>query len=240
MIDLHLKKLRRRDDIGPQEEKFIRGLVSRTVMLPADKVIIRAGDALHESLMLFSGWMARAKDLPSGQRQYAELHVPGDFADLHSYSLKRLDHDVISFTPCVVGVVPHERLDEMTQKFPHLTRIYWFQTNLDAAIHREWTLSMGRRTAVARMAHLFCELLIRLDIVGMTTGRLSYDFPLTQIELGECLGLTGVHVNRTLQDLRRQGLIQLESRRVEILDLDGLKAVAEFDDTYLYLEKMKH
>ena len=236
MIELHLKKLRKRDDINAEEERFIRGLISQTVEIPADKVFVRAGDTLRESTMLLRGWMARAKDLPSGQRQFAEIHVPGDFTDLHAFALKRLDHDIVSITPCTVGIVPHERLKEMTEKFPHLTRVYWFATNLDAAVHRELTLSMGRRSAISRMAHLFCELLIRLAVVGLTNGN-SYEFPLTQAELAEALGLTSVHVNRTLQELRRLGLIELENRWLNIRDLDGLKGVAEFDDSYLYLEK---
>jgi len=124
----------------------------------------------------------------------------------------------------------------MTERYPRLTRIYWFLTNLDAAIHREWTLSLGRRTALARMAHLFCELNVRLGIVGLAEEN-SFDFPLTQSELSECLGLTSVHVNRTLQEMRRTGLVEAESRRVRILDLDGLKGAAEFDDSYLYLDE---
>jgi CRP-like cAMP-binding protein len=124
----------------------------------------------------------------------------------------------------------------MTEQMPHLTRVYWFATNLDAAIHREWALSLGRRSAIGRTAHLFCELLVRLEIVDLTNGY-SYDCPLTQVELAESLGLTSVHVNRTLQELRRRGVIELENRRLTILDLDALKAIAEFDPAYLYLEK---
>lgn len=236
MLEVHLQKLRKRDEISAEEERFINNLVSHTVRVPADKVVIRSGELLKESLILLQGWLARAKDLPSGQRQFAEIHLPGDFADLHSFTLKRLDHDVVSITQCVLGVVPHERLKEMTERMPHLTRVYWFSTNVDAAIHREWAVSLGRRSAIARMAHLFCELLIRLEIIGMTNGN-SYDFPLTQAELGESLGLTAVHVNRTLQELRRMSLIEVEDRRVTILDLDGLKGVAQFDPNYLYLEK---
>ena len=124
----------------------------------------------------------------------------------------------------------------MTERFPRLTRIYWLATNIDAAIHREWTLSLGRRTAIARMANFFCEMFVRLGIVGLTRGN-SYEFPLTQAELGETLGLTSVHVNRTLQELRKMNVIEVEGRSVNILDFDRLKAVAEFDDSYLYLEK---
>lgn len=236
MIENLLKKLRRRDDISAEEEQTVRNLVSHTVRVAADKVVIRAGELLKESLIVLDGWAARAKDLPSGQRQFAEIHLPGDFTDLHSFTLKRLDHDIVSITSCVLAVVPHERLKKVTERFPHLTRVFWFSTNLDAAIHREWALSLGRRSAIARMAHLFCELLLRLEVIGMTNGH-SYDFPLTQAELGESLGLTSVHVNRTLQELRRMALIEVENRRVTILDLDALKGVAEFDPTYLYLEK---
>ena len=100
MIENLLKKLRRRDDISAEEEQTVRNLVSHTVRVAADKVVIRAGELLKESLIVLDGWAARAKDLPSGQRQFAEIHLPGDFTDLHSFTLKRLDHDIVSITPC--------------------------------------------------------------------------------------------------------------------------------------------
>lgn len=236
MIEIHLKKLRKRDEISPEEERVIRDMVSHTIQVPADRPVVRAGETLKDSMILLRGWAARAKDLPSGQRQFAEIHLPGDFTDLHSFTLKRLDHDVMAITPCTFAIVPHDRLKVMTERMPHLTRVYWFATNLDAAIHREWALSLGRRSAIGRTAHLFCELLVRLEIVDLTNGY-SYDCPLTQVELAESLGLTSVHVNRTLQELRRRGVIELENRRLTILDLDALKAIAEFDPAYLYLEK---
>jgi len=236
MIEAHLLKLRARDDISAEEEQAIRGLFSQVIEVPADRTVIRHGEDLQHSLLLLSGWLARAKDLPSGQRQMAELHVAGDFADLHSFTLKRLDHDVIAVTRCRLALAPHERIREVTERFPHLGRVFWLMTNIDAAIQREWTLSLGRRTAIARMAHLFCELNVRLGLVGLAQNN-SYDFPLTQVELGECLGLTSVHINRTLQELRRQRLLDLENRRITIHDLNALKQVAEFDGLYLYVEK---
>jgi CRP-like cAMP-binding protein len=236
MIESHLKKLRCRDEISAEEEAAIRGAVTEYRDFRSDLTVIRAGQELTESLLLVSGWMARAKQMEDGERQISEIHIDGDFVDLHGFSLKRLDHDVVTLSQSRIAVVPHDRLRKITESFPHLTRVYWFSTNMDAAIHREWTVSLGRRSALQRMAHLFCELLIRLEIVGLTHGD-SYDFPLTQLELSECLGLTPVHINRTLQELRRRELIRLESRRVTILDLDELKAVAEFDPSYLYLEK---
>lgn len=236
MIDVHLKKLRARDDVSRAEEQAIRGLISQIIEVPEDRTVVRHGEPLHHSLLLLDGWLARAKDLPSGQRQIAELHVAGDFADLHGFTLKHLDHDVISMSRCRLAIIPHDRLVAITERFPHLTRVYWFSTNLDAAIHREWTLSLGRRSALSRMAHLFCELSVRLGLVGLVEND-SYDFPLTQVELGECLGLTAVHVNRTLQELRRMGLVEIQNRRLSILDHKALRAIAEFDPAYLYLEK---
>lgn len=235
MIEAHLRKLRRRDDISAEEEEAIRAAVSEVREYRADTTVIRRGEKLSASTLLIDGWMARSKDMADGQRQISELHVPGDFADLHSFTLKRLDHNVITLTPCRVGMVPHERLREMTERFAHLTRLYWFATNMDAAVHREWTVSLGRRSALARMAHLFCELLVRLDIIGLVDGN-SYEFPLTQQELSEVLGLTAVHVNRTLQELRKRGLIEVQGRRATILDLEALQGVGEFDPAYLYLE----
>jgi CRP-like cAMP-binding protein len=236
MIEAHLAKLRKRDEISAEEEQAIRWAVGPTRRVPADEVFIRAGEELHESTLVLDGWAARAHDLANGQRQITELHIAGDFADLHSFTLKRLTHNLVAISPCVVAAAPHERLREITEKFPHLTRVYWFSTNLDAAIHREWEVSLGRRSTIGAMAHLFCELFTRLEIIGKVQGD-SYDFPLTQDELAECLGITGVHVNRTLQELRARDLITLRNRRLTILDRRGLEALAEFDPAYLYLER---
>jgi CRP-like cAMP-binding protein len=238
MISVHLKKLRRRADISPEEEKAIRAIVAEIREVSADQVVIRSGEELSTSTILLNGWMARSKDLPSGERQVTELHLAGDFADLHAFTLKRLDHDVTTLSTCTIAVVPHERLTEITERFPRLARIYWFSTNMDAAIHREWALSLGQRSAISRMAHLFCELYERLDVIERTSEG-GYEFPLTQRELSECLGLTVVHVNRTLQELRRRGLVQLEHRRVKILDRPALQGIAEWDPAYLYLDRRR-
>jgi CRP-like cAMP-binding protein len=204
--------------------------------LRADEVVIRSGEKLNSSMILLEGWMARSKDLESGERQVTELHIAGDFADLHSYTLKCLDHDVVTLTDCTVAVVPHERISDLIERHPRMNRVYWFSTNVDAAMHREWALSLGQRSALSRMAHLFCELYERLNVVGKTNGN-GYELPLTQREIAECLGLTVVHANRTLQELRRRGLLELENKQLTILDRKGLERVAEFDDAYLFLSR---
>ena len=236
MIEAHLRRLRKRDAIGVAEERAIREMVSETRRISGHTVLIREGERLDQSILLISGWLARAVEIPAGTRHITELHVPGDFADLHGFTLKRLDHDVVALTESIIGLVPHERLTKLTDRFPHLARIYWFSTNVDAAIHRQWAVSLGRRDAISRTAHLFCELFFRLDVVGKTNG-LSYDFPITQNQLSSCLGLTPVHVNRTLQALRRQSLIELENKRLTILNLVELQKTGDFDPAYLYLHR---
>lgn len=236
MIEKHLMKLRARDEISAEEEAAIRSAISETRDFPADRTFIHRGEELVHSTLLLEGIMCRYKDLRDGQRQITELHVDGDFADMHSFTLKRLDHNVMTLTPCRVALVPHERLKAITEQYPHLTRVYWFGTNLDAAIHREWELSLGRRTAISRVANLFCEMQVRLGIIGLADDE-GYRLDLTQTDLAECLGLTPVHVNRTLKELREQGLMTFRSGRVAIEDLTGLRRIAEFDPAYLYLER---
>lgn len=236
MIDRHLMKLRARDDINAEEERALRAAAGELVRYPADTTIIPAGKVLHASTLLIEGMLGRYKDLRSGERQITELHVPGDFADLHSFTLKFLDHSIMTLTPCTVVQVPHEKLRAITEAHPHLARVLWFMTNLDAAIHREWVVSLGRRSALKRAAHLFCELQVRLAIVGLASER-DYALPITQAVLAECLGLTPVHVNRVLRELRERGLVEFRGGRVTISDLASLRDLAEFDPAYLYLGK---
>ena len=236
VIEKHLMKLRARDEISAEEEAAIRDSIREVITVRARATAIRAHQRMDYSTILMSGIACRRKDLEDGRSQITELQVPGDFTDLHSFSLKYLDHDVVALTQCKFAVIPHERLKWITEHLPHLTRVYWFATNLDAAIHREWELSLGRRPAPSRMANLFCEMYVRLNMVGLTNG-FSYELPLTQETLAETLGLTAVHVNRTLQQLRGEGHLKFDKGRVTITDWEALKATAEFDPAYLYLER---
>lgn len=235
MIERHLAKLRARDVLPAEEEQAIRSLVASTTDYAADAIVVPAHVDQDHSRLLLSGIVCRYKDLRNGQRQITELHVPGDFVDLHSFTLKQLDHDVMTLTPARLANVPHDNLRRITERFPHITRMYWFSTNLDAVVHREWELSLGRRTARARLATLLSELHLRLRIVGLANAN-GYDLPLTQTDLAECTGLTNVHVNRTLRELREEGLVALQAGRVTIIDRLSLWRVGEFDPRYLYLD----
>jgi CRP-like cAMP-binding protein len=236
MIEAHLAKLRTRGPVSAREEQAIRAAVSEVRQHTADTVVVRRFVDQDHSTLLLDGIMCRYKDLKNGRRQITELHVAGDFADLHSFTLQYLDHDVMTLTPCRVAIVPHENLRQITEALPRLTRMYWFQTNVDAAIHREWELSLGRRTAKARLAMLFAELQVRLEVVGLANER-GYALPLTQVDLAECSGLTNVHVNRTMRELREEGVVDLQGGRVIVHDRAALWRIAEFDPRYLYLDK---
>jgi CRP-like cAMP-binding protein len=236
MIESLLLKLRARDEISAAEAEALLGAVAEEVEHPADRTFIREGQELDSSTLLVEGLVCRYKDLRDGSRQITALHMAGDFVDLHSFTLKRLDHNIMALTPCRVALFSHARLREITETLPHLTRMLWFSTTLDAAIQREWELSLGRRTALAKAAHLFCELRVRLGLVGLATET-GYSLSLTQAELGECLGLTAVHVNRTLRELRERGLMEFRGRQVRISDPAGLARVAEFKEDYLYLDR---
>ena len=237
MIERHFAKLRARGVLSPEEEQAIRASVAEIRSVPADTLVVRAFEVQDHSTLLLDGILCRFKDLRNGQRQITELHVAGDFADLHSFTLKYLDHDVMSLTPCRVAIVPHRALLGLTERYPSLGRSYWFSTNLDASIHREWELSLGRRSAMARVAMLLSEMHQRLLIVGLADAR-GYDLALTQTDIAECTGLTNVSVSRILRDLREAGAALVGSGRVSILDRDALWRTAEFDPRYLYLGRL--
>lgn len=236
VIESLLFRLRQRDDVSAAEEAALRDLFTDTEDFAARSKVVRNGQILDRSILLLDGLMCRSKTLRNGQRQITALHVPGDFLDLHGFTLKRLDHDVMSLSLARVAYAPHDRLIALTQDFPHLGRLLWMTTNLDAAMHREWVLSLGQRTGAVRAAHLFCEIYTRTEVVRRNADH-SVSFPITQAELGECIGLTVVHTNRVLRELREAGLVTFSRGIVDIHDFDRLREFADFDPSYLYLEK---
>lgn len=230
-----IRKLEQRDRLSDEEKRIVDEAIVRVKDFAVDEDLVREGDRPTESILLLEGFAARYKGLADGRRQITAIHVPGDFVDLHSFLLHRMDHGVVALSPCRVGTVPHETLREITERYPHLARLLWLSTLIDGAIHREWLVAMGRRPAVSHTAHLICELFLRLQAIGRTEGN-SFRLPLTQAELGDTLGLSTVHVNRTLQELRAAGLVTWRDQIVTINDWDGLAAMAEFDPAFLHLE----
>lgn len=236
MIEKLLVKLRLYDVLGQAEEDALRQTIGRVARFNRGDVIVHSRTELTQATILLSGFVYRFRDLSDGRRQAMELSVPGDFIDLHSVLMKRIDHEIGCLSPVKVVFVPHERLEALAVEFPHLARLLWLHTLIDAAIHREWIVSLGARSSVERMAHLFCEAAARLEPVGL--GDLAgYPFPLTQADMAELLGLSLVHVNRTLRELRERDLVSFKDHKVQIRDWDGLVALAQFDPFYLGMNR---
>lgn len=198
--------------------------------------LIREGDAPRFVHLVLEGWACRYKTLPDGRRQIVAFFLPGDFCDLNVYILREMDHSVGAITKLRVADISREEMDAVTQTHPRITQALWWHELVAAAVQREWTLNVGQRTAFERIAHLMVELFLRLDVVGLTNGD-SCDFPLTQNDIADATGLTAVHVNRTLQELRRAGLIVLQGRTLTIPDMAALKNVALFNANYLHLDR---
>lgn len=197
--------------------------------------LIREGENPKFAHLMLDGWACRYKTLPDGRRQIVAFFVPGDFCDLNVYVLRQMDHSVGAITRLSVADIIREDMDRLTARYPRVAQALWWEALVNAAIQREWTFNVGQRTAYERIAHLLTELFLRLRTVKMTNGT-SCDFPLTQNDLADATGLTAVHVNRTLQELRRDGLIELERRQLTILDMQRLMEAAMFNANYLHLE----
>ena len=236
MIEVLVAKLRARDQLREEEIAALAAAMSDRQGFGPRQVVIAPGTELTRSTLILSGFAIRYKDLPDGRRQISEFHMPGDFVDLHGFLLKKLEHGVMTLGDCELAFFPHERLREISERHPHLTRLLWLSTLIDASIHGEWLLSVGRRSALERIAHLLCEVEARLAVIGALAGD-SFDLPLTQIDLADMIGLTAVHVNRTLRQLRERGIAELRRGRVTILDRARLQAEAGFDPTYLMIEQ---
>ncbi len=228
--------LEQHDRLSEEEKRVLEGILAHTKTVNRGEDMVREGDRPKESLLLLEGFAARYKLLQSGKRQITSLHVLGDFVDLHGFLLKVMDHAVLALTPCRIGVVPHEALRQITENHPHLGRLLSLHIAIDGAVHRQWLAMTGRASAHTRFAHLLCELFLRLQAVGQAEDH-RFRLPLTQQTMGDMLGLSTVHVNRTLQELRAEGLVAWNGGGVEILDWESLQQVAEFDPTYLNLTK---
>jgi CRP-like cAMP-binding protein len=195
--------------------------------------LIRESEAPSDVNLILEGFACRYKILPTGRRQIMAYLVPGDFCDLHVFILKAMDHSIATLSPCTVVKLPRSRILELLER-PAIARAFWWAALVDEATLREWLVNIGARKADQRVGHLLCEVLLRLRAVGLTAGN-QFALPITQAELADTVGLTGVHVNRILQRLRADGLIILKARNLVILDEERLKAFSGFNPNYLHL-----
>ncbi len=224
---------RHREDLSEHELEALERAVGSVTTYAAREELVHHGTEIHHSMLLVEGFVCRYMDGLDGHRQLVALHVPGDFVDLHGFPLKRLDHDIASLTEVKVANFPHPDLSRLIVQHPNLGRMLWFSTLLDAAMHREWIFRLGRLGAIGRVAHFFAEVGRRLQMVGLSDGSL-FPLPLHQSDLAEACGITTVHVNRVLRDLRERKVVNFKAGEVVVHDILALHALAEFDDRYLY------
>jgi CRP-like cAMP-binding protein len=203
-----------------------------------DAYLVREGQETSECAVLLAGFAYRQKLLRDGHRQIISFHIPGEFIDLQNSLLGTADHNVQSLNRCEAAIIPRSAIVELADSHPAIRLAMWIDTLIDASIFREWVVNVGRRNSRARIAHLLCELAARLETNGDGKDG-TFDFPLTQEQIADATGLTAVHTNRTLQSLRRDGLIQLDSGSLRILDWGGLKEVGDFDELYLHQQILK-
>jgi CRP-like cAMP-binding protein len=227
-----LNALRRLSDIGAASlERAIREGVQH---VGAGEDLICEGDTINSVRIILSGWLCRYKTLEDGRRQIVNFILPGESCDAYTYLLSMMDHSIATLTPVVYAEMKRTQFEALVADDRSLAEAFWCETLVNGAIQREWATSLGRRLALERVAHLLCEIHERLRPVGLIESN-SCAFPVTQMDLADATGLSVVHLNRTLQDLRSSGLILLRERTLTIIDLDALKATALFSPNYLYL-----
>ena len=229
-----LAALQVRDRLTNQEIDAIEQLPYSVREFRKGMSLIEQDSRPTESCLLLQGLAARVVYTPSGKRNITAVHIAGDFVDLHGFLLKVMDHHVAALTGVTAAFVPHAALRDISESFPHLARMLWLLTTIDAAIHRAWLTCLGRKSPLQHLAHLFCELSLRNKNVGLAP-KLRFEFDVTQTEVSDMLGLSLVHTNRTIQELRASGLIRWDGKHAEIVDAKRLAKIADFDPTYLNL-----
>ncbi len=234
-----LRNLDRVMDLTHSERHTITELPERLLHVNTREDIVDGIKEPTEVHVIRTGMACRYTVLENGERQITTILVPGDCCDLRALIMGEMDHSVAALGSCELVVVPHQRLFAAIEKHPRLALALWSDTVLDAAVHREWVINIGRRCAYKRIAHLFCEIWFRLESVGLTHDH-EFILPMTQADLGDATGLSIVHVNRTIRQLREDGLIRMQQGRVaQLLDWGRLTEIAEFNPTYLRVANLR-
>lgn len=222
-----------RDRLTPEEIEAVFALPFQVKTFTRDQTMVREMEQLHFSCVLLDGVAGRAIYADKG-RQLTAIHVAGDWIDLHGFLLKKLDHNIVALSPCSIALISHRALIGISEEFPHLTRVLWLSTLVDAAIHRQQLTNIGRRNPIEAMVHLACEIYVRRKSVGLDAGP-TFPLPLTQNDLADLFGLSLVHISRTLRELRALPFIQWGQGIVTLTSFDEAAAFAGFSPDYLNL-----
>lgn len=229
-----IRALAGRDRLTERDVSLIESMPYRRKTFPKGAQLVVEHSRPTDSCLVTGGITAREVFLSDGSRQISAMHVPGDFVDLHAFLLKLMDHSVVALTECEALFIPHAELLRISEQSPHLTRLFWLSTVIDGAIQRAWIASMGRRSPLAHISHLLCEMYLRLQVAGLVEDD-AFDLPISQPDLADMLGLSIVHVSRTLKELRQLNHFIWDGGRVQMLDFKRLAKLADFDPTYLNL-----
>ncbi len=229
-----IRKLEHACPLSVEDRAALARACNRTRSIEAGQDVVHQGDPPPNVHLVLDGMACHYKLMPDGARQITGLLLPGDFCDPHITILDRADHTTATLSRCTLVEISEPVISDLMREHPNIAHAFWWAMLVNEATLREWLAGLGRRDGKTRMAHLFCELLLRLQAVGHAEGN-SFAFPATQTDLADILGLTNVHVNRTLQSLRREELIVLDRRRITIPDVDRLHEFCSFDATYLQL-----
>jgi CRP-like cAMP-binding protein len=219
----------------PEEEAALRALPMMERQVPRNHDIVRDGDRPSQCCLLLDGFLYRYKTSPDAKRQILAFHMPGEIPDLQSLYLRTMDHSVGALSKARVGFIQHSVVFDLMTRFPRIAGAFWRETLIDAAVFREWVVNLGIRAAPQRLAHLMAEMYLRLQSIGLAQDG-SVLFPATQEELADTLGVSAVHANRALQELRAQGLLGFEAGKLTVPDWDRLAEYCDFDPTYLHLD----
>jgi CRP-like cAMP-binding protein len=207
--------------------------VGETRLVGPGQDLVADGSSPRFSTLLVSGLACRYKLLDQGRRQICSFQIGGDVVDLYSFVLRRMDHAIGCITQCTAAMIPHANLERLLERYPHLAKVLWRDTLIDASLFREWMINIGRRTSEQRLAHLVCEMFFRMRAVGLAEGK-TFAFAVTQTDLADCFGLSLVHTNRTIKKLQADGLVSLERGAVSVESWDRLIEFVEFDPAYLH------
>lgn len=236
----HGRLIRKLESISRLDALDRRGLAElplRTRSVEAGVDLIPQGAKPTECCFVIDGCMCRYVVTAAGGRQIVAFHIAGDLPDRDSLHLPHLDHAVSSISSGRVAFIPHAALAALIDARPNIAVAMWRDAVVDAGVFRQWLTSVGRRSAKQRVAHLICEMFTRMDALGLADGD-HFSFPVTQVHLGDALGLSSVHINRTLQDLRADGVVSWRSSIVTIHDEEQLRQIGDFDPGYLELKAM--
>ncbi|MEG3085667.1 Crp/Fnr family transcriptional regulator [Sphingomonas sp. PB2P12] len=217
-----------------EDRAALFGLPYSVRTFDAGSYLVREGDMSDQCRVILAGFVVRQKFSGEGLRQIVSTHTPGDVLGLHHLYIDTADHNIQTLTRCNIAAISTKALRELALRYPTVGAALFTYTLLEAARYRESMLNVGRRDARTRVAHLLCELAVRLDVPGLPPGQ-GYELPMTQEELGDAVGLTPVHVNRTLRSLVEDGLVVKDKRILKFPNWDRLVEVADFSSRYLHL-----